>query len=912
MNATQKFFSAMLVCVLLINFAYTAELNKQPDQQVEKEREQKILANWQAKYPTKPNSPNASSTSRVIVVLKENIPLVHFFNAGYGRIQQWCLVPNKDEQVCVALDTTDGGDLKSLLQNLKSLEHVKDTWADDKSTYLIHVLGECKWREVSNFGSFQLLADHITKGMDSGFVKNLLGKPHWKSGDCNTWRYRFLVGIHAWADYGIRYDRGIVSSCIFSAHASLEGPTYQLHEFGSAITVRDIAMLEDTKTDVQFEGEEAENKLKDLSKQTCEDLQGIRKLIVKRYILKRQLNDCENFQALPNAKAKIAEYKDKLKQIKKAEEEAVLPDAAKKREQEWENFTKTHNEDWKKVYSRVRGAVSHLVVVEARNTDIERFASSAEEVQILKMWEDGFDSYTKQTKDDIKDNLKKVIEKYNVPSAVIEHAYKDSKKEFYTWGYKYFIQLFSKEKRQQWQNELEEVETKLNNYPNWQKIERKLLDFLNDTAMQIEGASRLEMPAAKKPPQGLGGLLLHGSVSDADTGKPIGGAKIEDDGYGDNESAVAGSNGSYEYWTWHEEHFVKASAPGYESKRILLKTSFLQQKMSRILNFKLKRIKRLEYSLRPVKKVWQAGENPAFFLDVQNVSNLPGIVGQLNLPYSPHQPNKSFGILRPLFVGNDKKSFNPNIRFCPVFTEPYDKPAEVAPGQKISLEFSITEMAELHSPKLKQPLTPGRYVVGMGYLDNHQKAVSETNLVEVEILPSGVDDKQQLTELLKPYDVNGTKIRAGFIPVTTSVKLGDPIDISFVVENLSEVPYRFAFGGDYRATARHDRFKIMIYDEHGQLLEDTKSDLYGIVHNPEDPAYWQGGGISMDRTVHPRDMWTEVINACDFRKIEKPDIYDVKCAFMLMSQHSYGPSEKNILVESSFKINILPAVQVED
>jgi hypothetical protein len=429
-----------------------------------------------------------------------------------------------------------------------------------------------------------------------------------------------------------------------------------------------------------------------------------------------------------------------------------------------------------------------------------------------------------------------------------------------------------------------------------------------------EGESMQGMRVAKKPPQGPGGFLLHGAVSDMDTGKPIDGAKIEDESYGDNESSITGSNGSYEYWTWAEEHFVKVSALGFEPKRILFKSSLMQHEMSGELNFELKRIQRLEYRLHPVKKEWQADENPAFVLDVINVSNLPGIVGQFNVPADSSRPiSKSFGILRLLFGGNDKKSFNPNIRYCPVFTEPYDKPVEVEPEQKTNLEFEMTGIAQLHSPKLKEPLTPGRYLVGMGYLGSHQESVFKTNLAEVEILPAGVVDKKQFAEFLKPYDVNGTKIRAGFIPAATSVTLGDPVNISFVVDNLTDVPYMFAFGGDYRATGRHDRFKVMIYDEHGQLLEDPKADS---------PI---GGGRGMDRTVHPHDMWTEVINAYDFRKIEKPGIYDVKCAFMLMPQHSHEESEQDILVESGFKIDIAlrpgrereggienPTVQIEE
>lgn len=238
-------------------------------------------------------------------------------------------------------------------------------------------------------------------------------------------------------------------------------------------------------------------------------------------------------------------------------------------------------------------------------------------------------------------------------------------------------------------------------------------------------------------------------------------------------------------------------------------------------------VQKLEYSLRTVKRVWRSDENPVFVLDVHNVGNLPVVVGELDLPPDSSRPtSKSFGILRLLFGGNDKKSTNPNIRYCPVFTEPYDEPVEVATGEKVSLEFEMTEMAELHSPKLKLPLTPGRYEVGMGYIDNHLKTILKTNIAVVEILPTGVANKNLLREFLKPYGAGSTKIQAGFIPAANCVKIGDPVNISFVVENLTEDPYTFAFGGDYRATARHDRFKVLIYDEHDQLLDDPRRPVW--------------------------------------------------------------------------------------
>ena len=85
-----------------------------------------------------------------------------------------------------------------------------------------------------------------------------------------------------------------------------------------------------------------------------------------------------------NAATKIVEYKEKLKQIKKSEEEPISAEVAKRREKEWENFRKAHGDDHAKVYSYVRSAVSRLVVVEARNTDIDPFASGVVPFRVVR------------------------------------------------------------------------------------------------------------------------------------------------------------------------------------------------------------------------------------------------------------------------------------------------------------------------------------------------------------------------------------------------------------------------------------------------------------------------------------------------------------------------------------------------
>jgi len=229
-----------------------------------------------------------------------------------------------------------------------------------------------------------------------------------------------------------------------------------------------------------FTQQEAEQIAENLQKGIISrDIKKIRGLVANRYMLKSRLADCEQAQSLPNIEAKIAEYKEKLEQIKKSEAEPISAEAGKKNQEEWDAFKEKHGNDWQKVYSSVRAAVSQLVVAEAKNTDIAPWASYLERGSILQLWESGLKTYSQKTKDDdIEEHLNKIIEKYNAPPAVIEHAKRDSKKELYLFGYEYLIQLLSKEQFQQLQKELEAAENELEKYPGWQDIEKDLLGFM--------------------------------------------------------------------------------------------------------------------------------------------------------------------------------------------------------------------------------------------------------------------------------------------------------------------------------------------------------------------------------------------------------------------------------------------------
>jgi len=92
-------------------------------------------------------------------------------------------------------------------------------------------------------------------------------------------------------------------------------------------------------------------------------------------------------------------------------------------------------------------------------------------------------------------------------------------------------------------------------------------------------AAAILLPMAAFAP-GAPELIIKGIVKDAQTGKPIAGARVFDDGYGpiplwdqiraDEQSewgAITNSAGEYSFLTWPEHHSISAKAPGYTSKR---------------------------------------------------------------------------------------------------------------------------------------------------------------------------------------------------------------------------------------------------------------------------------------------------------------------------------------------------------
>ncbi len=66
-------------------------------------------------------------------------------------------------------------------------------------------------------------------------------------------------------------------------------------------------------------------------------------------------------------------------------------------------------------------------------------------------------------------------------------------------------------------------------------------------------------------------FLVQGTVTDATTGQPLAGARVDDNLYGARagrtpQQAWTDAQGHYDLFTWEEEHTLAASAPGYQTK----------------------------------------------------------------------------------------------------------------------------------------------------------------------------------------------------------------------------------------------------------------------------------------------------------------------------------------------------------
>ncbi|MDT8301835.1 MAG: M56 family metallopeptidase, partial [Sedimentisphaerales bacterium] len=115
----------------------------------------------------------------------------------------------------------------------------------------------------------------------------------------------------------------------------------------------------------------------------------------------------------------------------------------------------------------------------------------------------------------------------------------------------------------------------------------------------ITGAILLPMASSMPGPPGL---VIKGVVKDAQTGEPIAGARVFDDGYGPEPDweqirpderyrwgAITNEAGQYSFLTWPEHHTIEVEASGYKAQRRSLYTGHFvfNKKDQEIFNFTL-------------------------------------------------------------------------------------------------------------------------------------------------------------------------------------------------------------------------------------------------------------------------------------------------------------------------------------
>jgi hypothetical protein len=149
------------------------------------------------------------------------------------------------------------------------------------------------------------------------------------------------------------------------------------------------------------------------------------------------------------------------------------------------------------------------------------------------------------------------------------------------------------------------------------------------------------------------------------------------------------------------------------------------------------------------------------------------------------------------------------------------------------------------------------------------------------------------TIYLTTYHTAATTVRAGFTPYKANLVWGEPLQVTFTVENLGPTNFEFSFGGDYRWTGRPNRFKITVTNSTGAALPDP-------IAPPMDRAL---GGLGQQINLKPGQSFTNVVDLTSFRVIDKPGGYKVHCSFAF---ELWGHAEQtNPVVNSMFTLAIL-------
>jgi hypothetical protein len=94
--------------------------------------------------------------------------------------------------------------------------------------------------------------------------------------------------------------------------------------------------------------------------------------------------------------------------------------------------------------------------------------------------------------------------------------------------------------------------------------------------------------------------------------------------------------------------------------------------------------------------------------------------------------------------------------------------------------------------------------------------------------------------------------------------LGENVLVDYCLDNTSGAAFPIRFGGDYRGSSRHTRFKITATDASGRLMPDPDPNPFGM------------GGLSMDDHLDAGQSHCESVPLMRYVRVDAPGEYLVR------------------------------------
>ncbi|MBI1312870.1 hypothetical protein GC176_16395 [bacterium] len=308
----------------------------------------------------------------------------------------------------------------------------------------------------------------------------------------------------------------------------------------------------------------------------------------------------------------------------------------------------------------------------------------------------------------------------------------------------------------------------------------------------------------------------------------------------------------------------------------------------------------LQFRLRIDKEVWQSWELPFFWLDVRNMTNRSLTGEQLRslLPFNRHGNHLQI-VQKPgeIVSGGDTGGVRlTSFELDSLYLQPGDafeigQPGlrDLAGGGEISARLDLKSLGIHQRGSGLEPDTATlslcfRGPTGPEFLGSP---------IRVVVLPPGVRAIQEMDDFLTAYDSKGVSVEAGFVPEATRLVDGEELRATFIVRVVGNQAFSYDFGGDYRGSNRHNRFKIDVHDSDGKLLPDPAEGR---------PDF---GGLGTGIRVYPGRLSAQPIDLTKYRTFPGPGQYIVTARFTLENIFMMGGRRISIPVESKFRLTIL-------